>query len=230
VQVALPPSWREALAAEVDAEWFRELGRFVDAARAAGPVFPPEHDVFNAFTVTPLDAVKVVLVGQDPYHDEGQAHGLCFSVRPGVAPPPSLVNVYKELALDVSGFARPAHGHLAAWATQGVLLLNTVLTVEAHRPGSHARRGWERFTDAALAAVSARRDHVVFLLWGNHARKKATLVDRARHTVIEAAHPSPLSYRAFAGSRPFSRANAALVSHGQPPVDWRLPVDARESP
>ncbi|MCC6765532.1 MAG: uracil-DNA glycosylase [Deltaproteobacteria bacterium] len=222
MQVALPPSWREALADELDAEWFRALGRFVDAARAAGPVFPPEPDVFNAFAATPLDAVKAVLLGQDPYHDAGQAHGLCFSVRAGVAPPPSLVNVYKELAADVPGFVRPAHGHLAAWARRGVLLLNTVLTVEAHRAGSHARRGWERFTDAALAAVSARREHVVFLLWGNHARKKAALVDRARHTVIETAHPSPLSYRAFAGSRPFSRANAALVAHGQTPIDWRL--------
>lgn len=228
MEVALPPSWREALAAELAADWFRELAGFVDAARAAGPVFPPAADVFNAFVATPLDAVKVVLLGQDPYHDEGQAHGLCFSVRPGVPPPPSLLNVYKELAADVPGFARPAHGHLAAWARQGVLLLNTVLTVEAHRAGSHARRGWERFTDAALAAVSARRDHVVFLLWGNHARKKAGLVDRARHTVIEAAHPSPLSYRLFAGSRPFSRANAALVAHAQSPIDWRLPVEAAE--
>ncbi|MCC6846881.1 MAG: uracil-DNA glycosylase [Deltaproteobacteria bacterium] len=226
MQVALPPSWREALAAELDAEWFRALGRFVDAARAAGPVFPPERDVFAAFTATPLDAVRVVLLGQDPYHGAGQAHGLCFSVRPGIAPPPSLRNVYEELAADVPGFVRPRHGHLAAWARQGVLLLNAVLTVEADRAGSHARRGWERFTDTVLAAVNARRDHVVFLLWGNHARRKGALVDRARHTVIEAAHPSPLSYRAFAGSRPFSRANAALVAHGRAPIDWRLPVDA----
>jgi uracil-DNA glycosylase len=226
MEVALPPSWREALRAELTADWFHELGRFVDAARAAGPVFPPASEVFEAFAATPLDAVKVVLVGQDPYHDEGQAHGLCFSVRPGVTPPPSLVNVFRELTTDVPGFARPPHGHLAPWARQGILLLNTVLTVEAHRPGSHARRGWERFTDAVLAAVSARRDHVVFLLWGNHARKKAALVDRARHTVLEDAHPSPLSYRLFAGTRPFSRANAALVAHGQTPIDWRLPVEA----
>lgn len=226
MRVDLPPSWRAALAAELDSGWFRELGRFVAAARAAGPVFPPEGDVFNAFTATPLDAVKVVLLGQDPYHDAGQAHGLCFSVRPGVSPPPSLVNIYKELAADVPGFVRPPHGCLAAWARQGVLLLNAVLTVAAHRPGSHAGHGWERFTDAAVAAVSARPEHAVFLLWGNRARRKATLVDRSRHTVIEAAHPSPLSYRAFAGSRPFSRANAALVAHGRAPVDWRLPVEA----
>ena len=222
MDVALPPSWQEGLGAELAADYFRGLGRFVDDARAAGPVYPPAADVFNAFALTPLDAVKVVLLGQDPYHDEGQAHGLCFSVRPGVLPPPSLVNVYKELAADVPEFRRPPHGHLVAWARQGVLLLNAVLTVGAHAPGSHARRGWERFTDAAIAAVNARRDHVVFLLWGAHARKKAVLVDRVRHTVIEGAHPSPLSYRLFAGSRPFSRANAALVAHGQAPVDWRL--------
>ncbi len=226
MEVALPPSWQEALGAEIAADYFRELACFVDAARAAGAVYPPAADVFNAFVLTPLAAVKVVLLGQDPYHDEGQAHGLCFSVRPGVSPPPSLVNVYKELAADVPGFVRPAHGHLVAWAQQGVLLLNVVLTVGAHAPGSHARRGWERFTDAAIAAVNARREHAVFVLWGAHARKKAGLVDRARHTVIEGAHPSPLSYRLFAGSRPFSRVNAALAAHGQEPIDWRLsPVD-----
>lgn len=226
MRVELPPSWREALAPELAADWFGDLGRFVDEARAAGPVFPPEDDVFNAFTLTPLDQVKVVVLGQDPYHDVGQAHGLCFSVRAGVPPPPSLVNVYKELASDVPGFERPAHGHLVAWARQGVLLLNAVLTVNAHVANSHRGRGWERFTDAAIAAVSAARAHVVFVLWGNAARKKAALVDRERHTVIEGAHPSPLSYRLFTGSRPFSRVNAALAAHGQTPIDWRLPTSA----
>jgi uracil-DNA glycosylase len=226
VQVELPPSWREALAGELAADYFRDLARFVDAARAAGPVFPPEADVFNAFALTPLEQVKVVLLGQDPYHDDGQAHGLCFSVRPGVAPPPSLGNVFKELAVDVPGFMRPSHGHLAAWARQGVLLLNAVLTVDAHVANSHRGRGWERFTDAAIAAVSAGRPHAAFVLWGNAARKKAALVDRERHTVIEGAHPSPLSYRRFAGSRPFSRVNAALAAHGQTPIDWRLVDDA----
>jgi uracil-DNA glycosylase len=227
VQVALPPCWRAALAPALGADWFAALGRFVDAARAAGPVFPAEDDVFAAFALAPLARVKVVLLGQDPYHDVGQAHGLCFSVRPGVPPPPSLVNVYKELAADVPGFARPPHGCLVEWARQGVLLLNAVLTVGAHAPGSHQGRGWERLTDAAIAAVNAHHPHAVFVLWGNHARRKAALVDRDRHTVVEGAHPSPLSYRRFAGSRPFSRVNAALVAHGQTPIDWRLsPVPA----
>lgn len=222
MKVDLPASWRTALGAELEAEYFRELARFVDAARASHRVFPREEDVFAAFAMAPLDRVKVVLLGQDPYHDEGQAHGLCFSVRPGVAPPPSLVNVYKELAADVPEFTRPTHGHLVEWAQQGILMLNAVLTVEAHAPASHKGRGWERFTDAAIRAASAERAHVVFVLWGNAARKKAALIDRARHTVIEGAHPSPLSQRLFAGSRPFSRVNAALVAHGQTPIDWRL--------
>jgi uracil-DNA glycosylase len=222
VNVTLPLSWREALGPELGADYFQELGRFVDAERTAGRVFPPEADVFSAFALTPLDEVKVVLLGQDPYHDEGQAHGLCFSVRPGVPPPPSLVNVYKELAADVRGFERPSHGNLITWAQQGILMLNVVLTVQAHAANSHRGRGWERFTDAALAAVSATRPHVVFVLWGNAARKKAVLIDRGRHTVIEGAHPSPLSQRRFAGSRPFSRVNAALVAHGQAPIEWRL--------
>jgi uracil-DNA glycosylase len=222
MKVDLPPSWREALGAEIEADYFRELARFVDAARAHHQVFPAEDDVFAAFALTPLDRVSVVLLGQDPYHDEGQAHGLCFSVRPGTPPPPSLVNVYKELAADVAGFTRPPHGHLVGWARQGVLMLNAVLTVQAHAPHSHKGRGWERFTDAAIAAVSAERSHAVFVLWGNQARRKAALVDQARHTIIEGAHPSPLSYRRFAGSRPFSQVNAALAAHGQSPIDWRL--------
>ena len=222
MKVDLPTSWRQALGAEIEADYFRDLGRFVDAARVTQQVFPAEDDVFAAFALTPLDAVKVVLLGQDPYHDEGQAHGLCFSVRPGTAPPPSLVNVYKELGADVPGFVRPSHGHLAAWARQGILMLNAVLTVAAHAPSSHKNRGWERFTDAAIAAVNATREHAVFVLWGNYARKKTVLIDRARHTVIEGAHPSPLSYRRFAGSRPFSQVNAALAAHRQTPIDWRL--------
>jgi uracil-DNA glycosylase len=223
VKVALPPSWQEALAAELEAPYFADLARFVDAARAAGPVFPAEDDVFTAFAFAPLDRVKVVLLGQDPYHDEGQAHGLCFSVRPGTPPPPSLVNVYKELVADVPGFERPSHGHLASWARQGVLMLNAVLTVQAHQANSHKNRGWERFTDAAIAAVAARREHAVFVLWGAHAQKKGRLIDCARHTVVAGAHPSPLSARLFLGSRPFSAVNAALAAHGQTPIDWRLP-------
>jgi uracil-DNA glycosylase len=224
VKVALPPSWDAVLADELRAPYFAELGRFVDAARTEHEVFPAAADVFAAFALTPLDEVKVVLLGQDPYHDVGQAHGLCFSVQPGVAPPPSLVNVYKELAADVPGFVRPAHGHLAFWARQGILMLNAVLTVQAHQPHSHKGRGWERFTDAAIAAVNAARPHVVFVLWGNAAQKKAPLVDRTRHTIVACAHPSPLSQRLFTGSRPFSAVNAALAAHGQAPIDWRLPA------
>ena len=225
MEVALPRSWEGTLGAELRAPYFAELARFVDAARAEHQVFPPEGEVFAAFALTPLDRVKVVLLGQDPYHGDGQAHGLCFSVRPGVTPPPSLVNVYKELVSDVPEFERPSHGHLAAWARQGVLMLNTVLTVQAHVANSHKGRGWERFTDAAIRAVSARRAHAVFVLWGNHAKRKAALIDQARHTVIAGAHPSPLSQRWFMGSKPFSAVNAALQAHGQDPIDWRLPAE-----
>lgn len=224
MEVGLPSSWEEALGSEVRAPYFEALARFVDAARAEHEVFPPADEVFSAFALTPLDQVKMVLLGQDPYHGDGQAHGLCFSVRPGIAPPPSLVNVYKELATDVPGFQRPRHGHLTHWARQGILLLNTVLTVQAHVPNSHRGRGWERFTDAAITAVNAARAHVVFVLWGNPARKKAALIDRTRHTVIEGAHPSPLSFRRFTGSKPFSAVNAALRAHGQTPIDWQLPM------
>ena len=224
MDVSLPSSWEHALGPELRAPYFEQLARFVDAARAEHAVFPPADEVFSAFVLTPLDRVKVVLLGQDPYHDDGQAHGLCFSVRPGVAPPPSLVNVYKELETDVPGFRRPRHGYLAHWASQGMLMLNAVLTVQAHAPNSHQGRGWERFTDATIATVSARREHAVFVLWGNYARKKASLIDRMRHTVIEGAHPPPLSRRLSVGSRPFSAVNAALIAHGQSPIEWQVPM------
>jgi uracil-DNA glycosylase len=224
VKVVLPPSWEEALGGEVREEYFTQLALFVDAARTAHEVFPAEDEVFDAFALTPLDRVQVVLLGQDPYHDCGQAHGLCFSVRPGVPVPPSLLNVYRELATDVPGFRPPPHGYLAHWASQGMLMLNAVLTVQAHVPNSHKNHGWELFTDAAIATVSAVREHVVFLLWGNYARKKAALIDGARHTVIAGAHPSPLSRRLFMGSKPFSAVNAALQAHGQHPIDWQLPM------
>ena len=219
----LSAGWRQALAAELVAPYFRELRAFVDAERAAHSVFPPAGDVFNALKLTPPAAVKVLLLGQDPYHDDGQAHGLAFSVRPGVPPPPSLANIFKELEADL-GLPRPDHGCLASWTKQGVLLLNTVLTVRAHQPNSHRGKGWERFTDAVIRAVNARCEPTVFLLWGGPAQKKADLIDRSRHAVIEAAHPSPLSaYRGFLGSRPFSQANAFLRQHGRGEVDWRLP-------
>ncbi len=215
----LPASWSSELGPELEQPYFKALERFVASERARGPVFPAQEDVLAAFERTPLERVRAVLLGQDPYHGEGQAHGLCFSVRRGVTPPPSLRNVFKELESDV-GVVRPDHGNLERWAEQGVLLLNTVLTVRSGEPGSHAGRGWETFTDAAIRAV-ARREHVVFLLWGNHARKKAELLPE-RHTRLETAHPSPLSARRFLGSKPFSQANAALAANGQGRIDWSL--------
>ncbi len=216
------PDWRDALAAEVASPWFRELEAFVDAERGQGFVYPAEGDVFAAFDRTPLDQVKVVLLGQDPYHGEGQAHGLAFSVHPGVALPPSLGNLMKELATDV-GCPRADHGCLEAWADRGVLLLNTVLTVRAGQAGSHAKKGWETFTDAVIKVVAARPRPAVFLLLGAPAKKKAALLDRTRHRVIEGVHPSPLSAsQGFFGSRPFSAVNRALVELGQEPIDWQL--------
>jgi uracil-DNA glycosylase len=217
----LPPTWTPALGDELGKPYFAELRAFVAQARAAGPVFPPEAEVFAALAHTPFDEVKVVLLGQDPYHDDGQAHGLCFSVRPPTPPPPSLKNIFKELESDL-GHGAPASGDLTAWARQGVLLLNTVLTVTAHEAASHAGRGWETFTDAVIERLNRRARPLVFCLWGNHAKKKAKLVDRARHRLIEGAHPSPLSAKKFLGSRPFSAVNAALAELGHAPIDWRL--------
>jgi uracil-DNA glycosylase len=177
--------------------------------------------VFNALATTPYENVRVLLLGQDPYHDDGQAHGLCFSVKPPTKPPPSLKNIYKELADDV-GFTAPAHGDLTQWAQRGVLLLNAVLTVVAHEPNSHKDKGWETFTDAVIKAVNAKATPVVFCLWGNYAKKKAVLVDKSKHVVIEGAHPSPLSVKKFMGSKPFSQINSALTARGQKPIDWAL--------
>jgi uracil-DNA glycosylase len=219
----LPPDWAEVLAAELAAPWFAELSAFVAAERARGVVHPPEDQVYSAFELTPLSRVKVVVMGQDPYHGPGQAHGLALSVPPGVPPPPSLANMLKEARDDV-GLELPCDGCLVPWARQGVLLLNAVLTVRAGEAGSHQGKGWERFTDAAVRAVAARERPSVFVLWGNQARKKARLVDAARHRVIEGVHPSPLSaWGGFFGSRPYSRINAALVELGHEPIDWRLP-------
>jgi uracil-DNA glycosylase len=211
----------ETLADSIDQPWFLELHDFIERERAEHEVFPPPAQVFSAYALTPLSQVEVVILGQDPYHDVGQAHGLSFSVQPSVAIPPSLRNIYRELRIDL-GVPIPAHGHLVKWAEQGVMLLNAVLTVRAHEPNSHAKRGWERFTDATLEAISRERDHVVFLLWGKYAHKKTKLIDHDKHTVLLADHPSPLSARkGFFGSRPFSAANAALESKGQTPIDWR---------
>jgi uracil-DNA glycosylase len=221
----LPASWRPVLGAQLRQPYYRKLTGYLDAERREHTIYPPERDVFNALKFTPFDEVKVVILGQDPYHDEGQAHGLAFSVRPGVTPPPSLRNIFKELQADV-GCPKPANGSLVAWAERGVLLLNAVLTVRAHQPGSHRGKGWEKFTDAAIAAVGSKDDPVVFVLWGAPAQKKVPLIDTARHTVLKSPHPSPLSAKTgFFGSRPFSAVNAALKASGRKPIDWCLPAE-----
>jgi uracil-DNA glycosylase len=224
----LHPSWREALKTELDSPEMAALRAWLEAERRCGKrIFPDADNWLRALDLTPLDEVRVVILGQDPYHGEGQAHGLCFSVQPGVRTPPSLVNIYKELEADLA-IAPAAHGHLEYWARQGVLLLNDVLTVEMGRAASHKGQGWERFTDAVVRAVAARPDPVVFMLWGAPAQKKAAFVrgvdEGGHHLVLEAPHPSPLSaYRGFLGCRHFSRANAFLEANGQKPIDWRLP-------
>ena len=222
--VKLHLSWLEPLQAEFDQPYMGDLKRFLSAERDAGKrIFPAGSNWFRALDLTPLDKVKVVILGQDPYHGPGQAHGLCFSVPAGVRPPPSLVNIYKELQSDL-GLPPPAHGFLEHWARQGVLLLNSVLTVEMGLAASHRDRGWERFTDAVIRVVNARQDPVVFMLWGSYAQKKASFVDPSRHLVLKAPHPSPLSaHSGFLGCRHFSKANAFLESRGLAPIDWALP-------
>lgn len=224
----LHSSWRAALQPAFDSAPMQALDRFLAAEAAAGvEVYPPAADRFRAFELTPLDAVRVVILGQDPYHGAGQAHGLSFSVRPGIRIPPSLTNIYKELEADL-GIARAAHGSLDAWARQGVLLLNTVLSVRDGAAASHRGQGWERFTDTVIRLVAERAEPTVFLLWGAHAQAKAGLIDAVapggQHLVVKSTHPSPLSARTgFFGSRPFSRANAFLAQHGRGTIDWALP-------
>jgi uracil-DNA glycosylase len=222
MRLQLPADWKSVLADEFKKPYFQELKQFVDAERSAHKVFPPENDVFNAFKLTPYERVKVLLLGQDPYHDEGQAHGLCFSVKPGTKPPPSLVNIFKELHNDL-GCKIPNNGYLTPWAEQGVMLLNAVLTVRAHKPTSHKDQGWETFTDAVIRALNARPRPLVFLLWGAYAQKKTKLIDTDRHRIVTAAHPSPLSAKKFFGSKPFSAVNRALEELGETPIDWQLP-------
>ena len=220
--IRLPQSWKDVLGGELTKPYFQHLQGYVAAERKAHTIYPPANKVFAAFEHTPFNKVSVLLLGQDPYHGEGQAHGLCFSVLAGVKPPPSLANIYKELHADV-GCAIPSHGHLVRWAEQGVLMLNAVLTVRAHTPNSHKGKGWEQFTDAAIAAVNKKAEPVVFVLWGGYARKKAKLIDTTRHVIVQSAHPSPLSaYNGFFGSRPFSRINAALHAAGRPLIDWQI--------
>lgn len=216
MKLTIPAAWAELVS--IDAE----LARFVNDERARGRVYPREEHVFAALARTPPSAVRVALLGQDPYHGEGQAHGLAFSVPRGVARPPSLLNIHKELAADL-GHPTPSHGCLECWADRGVLLLNTVLTVREGEAGSHAGRGWEAFTDSVLTALAARSRPIVFVLWGAHAQKKAKLVDRTPHRVLRGVHPSPLSaHRGFFGSRPFSKINALLSECGEDPVDWSI--------
>jgi uracil-DNA glycosylase len=215
-------TWHDVLADEKEKPYFKETLQAVAQQRAAGvTVYPPQKDVFNAFKLTELGDIKVVILGQDPYHGPNQAHGLAFSVLPGVAIPPSLLNMYKELEQDIEGFQRPQHGFLESWATQGVMLLNTVLTVEAGKAHSHARLGWETFTDRVIDAINTHREGVVFLLWGSHAQKKGSIIDAQRHHVLKAPHPSPLSaHRGFLGCRHFSQTNALLSKAGETPIDW----------
>jgi uracil-DNA glycosylase len=223
--IALHQSWKAPLLPEFEADYMAQLRAFLIAEKAAGKqIFPKGGEWFRAMDLTPLDKVRVVILGQDPYHGPGQAHGLCFSVKPGVRPPPSLVNIYKELQSDL-GIERPGHGFLEHWAQQGVLLLNSVLTVEMAQAASHQGKGWERFTDAVIRLVNAKDDPVVFLLWGAYAQKKAAFVDTSKHLVLKAAHPSPLSaHNGFLGCRHFSKCNAFLESKGLAPIDWALPA------
>jgi len=215
-------TWHDVLAEEKEKPYFIETLKQVADERAAGvTVYPPQKDVFNAFRLTELGDVNVVILGQDPYHGPNQAHGLAFSVLPGVQVPPSLQNIYKELMQDIPGFQKPDHGFLESWAKQGVMLLNTVLTVEAGKAHSHARFGWETFTDNVIAAINQHCERVIFLLWGSHAQKKGSIIDRKRHHVLQAPHPSPLSaHRGFFGSKHFSTTNELLSAAGKKPVDW----------
>lgn len=220
MNVRIEESWHKALAEQWEMPYFKTLTDFVRAQYATTTVYPPASKIFAAFDVCPFDKVKVVILGQDPYHGPGQANGLCFSVNPGVPYPPSLINIFKEVSSD-TGAAAPSDGDLSRWARQGVFMLNSVLTVEQGRAASHASRGWETLTDAAIAALSANREHLVFLLWGSYAINKGKLIDRSKHLVLTSVHPSPLSaHRGFFGNRHFSRANEYLQAHGITPIQW----------
>ncbi len=223
MNVRIEQTWKEALAAEWEKPYFARLSAFVHARYAAGPVYPPPSRIFAALDGCPFDKVKVVIIGQDPYHGPGQANGFCFSVNDGVQMPPSLLNIFKEMLSDVGapGQMLPSSGDLSYLADQGVLLLNATLTVDAHRAGSHQGHGWETFTDAVIEALNRGREHIVFLLWGSYAIRKGALIDRSKHLVLTSPHPSPLSaHRGFFGNHHFSRANAYLAEHGKEPVRW----------
>lgn len=220
--INLEPSWLAVLEDEFDKPYMKNLRAFLGEESRKQRIFPPGNEIFNAFTLTPFDAVKVVVLGQDPYHGPGQAHGLSFSVREGVRPPPSLENIFKELHDDL-GLPRPPHGSLTKWAKQGVLLLNTVLTVRARQANSHREKGWEIFTDEVIRRVNAQRDGLVFLLWGSAAKKKSTMIDTSRHLILTSSHPSPYSASySFFGSKPFSKINQYLEKNNKTPIDWSL--------
>lgn len=223
--MSAPKTWESIINDERDKEYFQSVLAFVEQQRNSGKtIYPPQEQMFNAFDMTPFESVRVVILGQDPYHGANQAHGLAFSVLPGVKIPPSLRNMYKELAQDIEGFEIPNHGYLDSWASQGVLMLNTVLTVEEAKAHSHAKCGWETFTDAIIAELNQRSEPIIFLLWGAHAQKKGQAIDSERHHVLTAPHPSPLSARrGFFGCKHFSMTNKILSSIDQNPIDWRLP-------
>ena len=220
MDVKIEESWKAHIGSEFDKQYFIDLTQFVREEYMHTTCYPPGKMIFNAFNLCSFDKVKVVIIGQDPYHEPGQAHGLCFSVNDGIQFPPSLVNIFKEIQKDF-GTPAPQSGNLTRWAEQGVLLLNATLTVRAHQAGSHQRRGWEEFTDAAIKALANDREHIVFILWGSYAQGKAAYIDPSRHLVLKSAHPSPLSaYRGFFGNKHFSRANDYLVQNGETPIKW----------
>jgi uracil-DNA glycosylase len=216
-------TWHDVIGAEKQQTYFQQAMAFVESERRSGKtIYPPAKDIFNAFRYTEFCDIKVVILGQDPYHGPNQAHGLCFSVRPGVKAPPSLVNMYKELAQDIPGFVIPDHGYLKSWADQGVFLLNTVLTVERGKAHSHANTGWETFTDKVIEMINQYATNVVFLLWGSHAQKKGQFIDQSKHYVLKAPHPSPLSaHRGFLGCKHFSKTNQYLIGNGASPINWQ---------
>lgn len=222
-KVLIEASWKEKLANEFAAEYMANLSQFLRGEKAAGKlIYPSNADIFTAFNLTPFDTVKVVILGQDPYHGTDQAHGLSFSVRHGISPPPSLKNIFKEMKSDL-GMSQPRHGNLETWAKQGVLMLNSILTVEHGKAGAHVGKGWERFTDAAINQLNSACDNLVFVLWGRKAQQKGSRVDPHRHKIIMSAHPSPLSaYSGFFGSKPFSKANNYLANHNISPINWSL--------
>ncbi len=223
MDVAIEPGWKEQLKEEFTKPYFEKIVLFLKNEKNAGKViYPPGKQIFNAFEFTPFDKVKVVIIGQDPYHNPGQAHGLCFSVADGIQPPPSLINIFKEQRDDL-GITMPATGNLEKWAKQGVLLLNASLTVEANKPMSHSQIGWHLFTDEVIRLLSAKRENLIFLLWGRFAQNKETLIDTGKHKVLKAAHPSPLSaHNGFFGCRHFSKTNSLLREWGEKPIDWAL--------